>query len=248
MPKFCQRCNKQFGDDVDFCPYCGNSTIEVIDELKKDVCPKCGTQLVGDEIFCPSCGVELSKTKNNGVEHICPYCGTKLNKDDATCPHCGMSVSDVNIFDCIADEIKKDGYVTPSSTTSQSSQPQSMKHVVISQNQGFYAFDFKRRLNRAAYNIRLITSEVMSIILVYILSAMSMPTHNKFGLYILVIVVVIANIYQILISVQRLHDLNQSGKIAGFLVIPIINLFLLSYLIFFKGTSGDNQYGLDPLE
>lgn len=248
MSKFCKRCRRQFNDDVDFCPYCGNTTIEVVDKLKKDVCPKCGVQLVGDEIFCPSCGVELSKTKNNAAEHICPYCGTKIDENGVICPRCGMSVLDVNMFDRIADAIKKNGHTISKPTKPQNSRSQSIQHMTASHTQESSTFYSKGRLNRAAYNMRLITAQVASGILAYILSAMSMPTRNAFGLCMLVIVIIIAIIYQIFISVQRLHDLNRSGKFAWLIVVPIVSLFLLSYLIFFKGTSGDNQYGLDPLE
>ena len=43
--------------------------------------------------------------------------------------------------------------------------------------------------------------------------------------------------------VKRLHDLDQSPWLLLLMAIPVINTGLVIYLLFWKGTSGRNQYG-----
>ena len=62
------------------------------------------------------------------------------------------------------------------------------------------------------------------------------------------------------LDVMRLHDLNRSGKLAiakiltFIILIPVVIIGLIPdviigiYLFFFKGTTGPNDYGPDPLE
>lgn len=50
----------------------------------------------------------------------------------------------------------------------------------------------------------------------------------------------------VIIMVQRLHDLNKSGWLWLLVFVPFANIYLLVILIFFKGTEGDNDYGLQP--
>lgn len=93
MTKVCRKCNEQFDNDVDFCPYCGSPVEEVKGEPKKPVCPKCGTPLEGDEEFCPNCGTQIFDEKG---KYVCPNCGEQLNGNEDFCPVCGMGISDLN--------------------------------------------------------------------------------------------------------------------------------------------------------
>ena len=52
--------------------------------------------------------------------------------------------------------------------------------------------------------------------------------------------------YIFYVSVKRFHDLDMTGLWALMILVPIINVFALLYLIFFKGTEGENMYGVDP--
>lgn len=47
---------------------------------------------------------------------------------------------------------------------------------------------------------------------------------------------------------RRLNDLNRSGWFVLLFIIPIINLLLIIYLVFFAGTDGDNKYGPMPVD
>ncbi len=50
-----------------------------------------------------------------------------------------------------------------------------------------------------------------------------------------------------IIAVRRLHDLDQSGWLCLVLLIPLINIFMAIYLLFFSGTKGSNKFGPKPL-
>lgn len=47
-----------------------------------------------------------------------------------------------------------------------------------------------------------------------------------------------------IIMIQRLHDLNKSGWMSLLALVPLANIYLIVLLIFFKGTPGRNDYGL----
>ena len=49
------------------------------------------------------------------------------------------------------------------------------------------------------------------------------------------------------VFVRRLHDTNRSGWWYWILLIPLIGVILLLVWLCSKGTSGDNDYGSDPL-
>ncbi len=49
------------------------------------------------------------------------------------------------------------------------------------------------------------------------------------------------------LSIKRAHDRNKSGWFTLLLLVPIVSLWPIIELGFFKGTSGKNKYGSDPL-
>jgi Tfp pilus assembly major pilin PilA len=51
-------------------------------------------------------------------------------------------------------------------------------------------------------------------------------------------------VLSIFIMIQRLHDLNKSGWMSLLLLVPLANIYIIVLLIFFKGTPGRNDYGL----
>ena len=52
-----------------------------------------------------------------------------------------------------------------------------------------------------------------------------------------------------IVQIKRWHDLNRSGVWVLVNFIPVFGpLWTLIYCGFLKGTDGENQYGLDPLE
>lgn len=51
-------------------------------------------------------------------------------------------------------------------------------------------------------------------------------------------------VFSVIVMIQRLHDLNKTGWMWLLALVPLANLYLLVILIFFKGTPGRNNYGL----
>ena len=52
----------------------------------------------------------------------------------------------------------------------------------------------------------------------------------------------------IAVAVRRLHDLNKSGWWFWIALIPIVGIIILIVWFCTKGTTGDNQFGPDPLQ
>ena len=51
-------------------------------------------------------------------------------------------------------------------------------------------------------------------------------------------------VFSVIVMIQRLHDLNKTGWMWLLALVPFANIYLLIILIFFKGTPGRNNYGL----
>lgn len=50
--------------------------------------------------------------------------------------------------------------------------------------------------------------------------------------------------FSFILMIQRLHDLNKTGWMSLLALIPLANIYLIVLLIFFRGTEGRNNYGL----
>lgn len=51
-------------------------------------------------------------------------------------------------------------------------------------------------------------------------------------------------VFSFILVIQRLHDLNKSGWMSLLLLVPFANIYIIVLVIFFKGTPGKNNYGL----
>ncbi len=49
-----------------------------------------------------------------------------------------------------------------------------------------------------------------------------------------------------IILIQRLHDLNKSGWMSLIMLIPLVNIAMAIYVIFWPGTQGTNDFGPPP--
>lgn len=63
------------------------------------------------------------------------------------------------------------------------------------------------------------------------------------GQWVQAILSILAGIAGIFMGIKRLHDLDKTGWLYLLAIVPIVNFFFAIYLIFFKGTVGDNKYG-----
>lgn len=114
-------------------------------------------------------------------------------------------------------------------------------------------FSFNGRIGRLrylAYNTGL--NLVLTAIMIPLLGASGMMAAGGGDMSAMTggiggVAVILFYIATIVISVmfgkRRLNDLNRSGWFILLFIIPIINLLLIIYMIFFSGTDGDNNYG-----
>lgn len=104
-------------------------------------------------------------------------------------------------------------------------------------------FSFDGRLNRQPYIFCNLALWIISSIFGFIMSSSDSTLIAILGF--IVGLAIIAG--SISLTVKRLHDLNKGGLFALILLVPIVNFFFELYLLFVKGTDGQNEYGEDPL-
>lgn len=113
-------------------------------------------------------------------------------------------------------------------------------------------FTTQGRLNRLPYVKYALGMLIISLLLNSILAfVFTVLTGNAEGILFNILAVVVMlpfSVGQFMVAIRRLHDLNRSGWLVLLELIPFINVILEIYLVFFRGTRGQNQYGADPLE
>ena len=107
---------------------------------------------------------------------------------------------------------------------------------------------YDNRLNRKRYFFRgLVLGAAVSIITKLI--TMIAVSMNSSAIAMLgTIISIAALIPSVMLIIRRLHDLNRPAWWCIGVFVPLVNLVLGIYLLFFKGTDGPNDYGPDPLE
>lgn len=114
-------------------------------------------------------------------------------------------------------------------------------------------FSFRGRIGRLrylAYNVGL--NLVMSVVMVPIMGVSAftggdMAAMGGVSMILLGILYTLSLVITIMYGKRRLNDLNRSGWFMLLLIIPLINLFLIIYMLFFRGTEGDNNYGSEAV-
>lgn len=96
---------------------------------------------------------------------------------------------------------------------------------------------FQGRINRRNY-----LAWVLVVYVVLILIADFIKNLGALGL----VLYLLAAIFTVSAAIRRLHDINKSGWIALLLLIPLVNLILMLFLIFKKGSADKNKYGQKP--
>jgi uncharacterized membrane protein YhaH (DUF805 family) len=115
--------------------------------------------------------------------------------------------------------------------------------------QAFKWTTYTGRLNRQRYFLRGLAFGLAAFVLAMIgaMIALAMDftedAAEGFG-YIVCLPVFVLSYMN---AMKRCHDLDKSGWLAICTLIPVVNLIVGIYLLFFKGTEGPNQYGDDPL-
>lgn len=127
-----------------------------------------------------------------------------------------------------------------------------------------FFFAYKGRLNRQRYIIFVIGSTILSYLLYGITLMMTGNYDEMFTLsfttahaasvslmpidYFTMAIGAIQTVAGVTMAIRRLHDMNRTGWWMLAVFIPLIGGFaLMIFLLFVKGTEGDNKYGRDPL-
>lgn len=112
-------------------------------------------------------------------------------------------------------------------------------------------FSFNSRAGRLRYLARVslftvATYFVLGLILVVALAGQN-PDSSGAGVMLGYGVVIVGSVvFGLMFATQRLHDLNQTGWLSVLMFIPLANVVLGLYLLFARGTEGENNYGPPP--
>ena len=107
-------------------------------------------------------------------------------------------------------------------------------------------FKNEGRLNRLPYFIRVAILGGLQRLLFKVLSNNNLALGFLFrGLLFVILVAVITVV--LLQVIKRLHDMDHSGWYSLLLLIPLVNLALVIFLTFRRGTVGANSFGADPV-
>jgi uncharacterized membrane protein YhaH (DUF805 family) len=113
-------------------------------------------------------------------------------------------------------------------------------------------FSFNGRIGRMrylAYGIGV--NMLLSVVILPLLGASAAmggdPTTSLLGMVAIGVFYLITIVVSVMFAKRRLNDLNRSGWWFLLFIIPVVNLLLAIYLIFFPGTDGSNKFGPAPV-
>ncbi len=113
-------------------------------------------------------------------------------------------------------------------------------------------FSFNGRIGRMRYlaygvGINILLSIVMMPLIGFSTGMGGDPTSSVLGLVLIGVFYLITIIVSVMFAKRRLNDLNRSGWWFLLFIIPLVNLLLAIYLVFFPGTHGSNNFGPAPV-
>jgi len=113
-------------------------------------------------------------------------------------------------------------------------------------------FSFNGRIGRMrylAYGIG--TNMLLAVVILPLFGASTamggVPTASMLGMVAIGVFYLITIVVSVMFAKRRLNDLNRSGLWFLLFTIPVVNLLLVIYLIFFPGTDGANRFGPAPV-
>ena len=106
-------------------------------------------------------------------------------------------------------------------------------------------FDLNSRIGRLRYLAYGLGLGLLFIIPVFV-GGMLMAVSTVLGMAVLVLAYVAMLIFSLALGVRRLHDLDKSGWWLLLMIVPLVNLGMAIYLLFFVGTIGENRFGPQP--
>ena len=107
---------------------------------------------------------------------------------------------------------------------------------------------YDNRLNRKRYLFRGLALGAAVSIITNLITMIAVSMNSSAIAMLGTIISIAAAIPSFMLIIRRLHDLNRPAWWCIGVFVPLVNLVLGIYLLFFKGTDGPNDYGPDPLE
>ena len=107
------------------------------------------------------------------------------------------------------------------------------------------------RLRYLAYSIG--TSFLLMLALMPLVGASALmgagvdsSAMGAIGMLLVMVIYIAMLVFSVMFAKRRLNDLNRSGWWFLLFIVPIVNLLLTIYLVFFPGTDGSNSFGPAP--
>ena len=107
---------------------------------------------------------------------------------------------------------------------------------------------YDNRLNRKRYILRSLALWAAVTILSTAVGLIATFLKIRAITMLVSVISIAAIIPGFMLVIRRLHDLDRPTWWCIGCIIPLVNMALAVYLLFFKGTDGPNQFGPDPLE
>ena len=112
-------------------------------------------------------------------------------------------------------------------------------------------FSFSGRIGRLRYLAYGMGSYILLMLAMIPLVGMSAltggePAMSGISMAIMGVIYVVMLVLAVMFAKRRLNDLNRSGWWFLLFIIPLVNLLLTIYIMFFPGTEGDNNFGPAP--
>lgn len=114
-------------------------------------------------------------------------------------------------------------------------------------NQAFGEVKFfspSSRINRLRYWAHSALFSFAMLAAFAIIGLLAVFVSSTLAIVLGVIVYIAVLVFSFILIIQRLHDLNKTGWMSLLAIIPLANIYLFVLLIFFKGTEGRNDFGL----
>ncbi len=116
---------------------------------------------------------------------------------------------------------------------------------------------FQGRIGRMRYlaysiGVSLVMMIAMMVVMPMLGASMAMvggggpEGMSMIGLVFIGIFYIATIVFSVMFAKRRLNDLNRSGWWFLLFLVPVVNLLMAIYLIFFPGTQGSNNFGPEP--
>ena len=170
-------------------------------------------------MLCPNCNQPV-----DAASTYCSHCGCALPKEEPPTQSGTNGLPATNTMDINA-ELRK---------------AEQKEHGLADM---FYKAE--GRLNRKPYILRVLVLQVAGFCLQLFGLVSGVAAPESFGWKCFCFLLV--GIPSILLLIRRLHDLGRTGWLWLLIWIPFVNFALVVYAFCFKGTTGPNRFGPDPL-